>query len=371
MNLRTEDGNLDWKKIGYRARSFFAVTLSLLIVVGGGYFVFSKVHDVYMDWRTAEDYIGEGKDAVVVTIPSGTSVSQIGEILVDANVVRSTKAFNEAVDDEPDAKNIQAGQWALKTELPAATALAMLLDNSNRVAKKVTIVEGLRKEQQWAALSKTLDIPVEDFESAAKKDDYGLPDWAKGNPEGLLFPDTYEVSDDPSPKQIMKMQVAEFNKVAEDMDLEARAKKLGYSPLDIVTVASITQREVGSEYMPQVAQVIYNRLKAGKALEFNTTVQYALNDYSHVTQSDEDLKVDSPYNTYLPKNAGKLPPGPIDSPGKDALEAALSPADTDAMYFVTVNLDTGETLFAKTYEEHLVNVAKYDAWCEANAGKCN
>lgn len=368
--IRKDDGSLDWKKIGYRSRSVFAVILSLVVVVGGGYFVFTKAYDLYMDWRTAEDYIGEGKDDIVVTIPSGASLTDIGGILVDADVIRSIKAFNEAVKSEPDAKNIQAGNWALKTQLPAETAVAMLLDNNNRVANTVQIIEGLRKEKQWEQLSAKEGIPYDDFVAAAKDGEaLGLPSWAGGDPEGFLFPDTYEIPDDPTAAEIMETQIAEFNRIAKGLDLEGKAKSMGYTPLEILTVASILQREVGPEYQPMVARVIYNRLEAGMKLQFDTTVLYAV-DGDNIILTDEQLAVDSPYNTYLDKNAGKLPPGPIDSPGQAAIEAAMSPADGDYLYFVTVNLDTGETLFTADENEHLANVQKFQAWCQANQGKC-
>lgn len=368
--MRKDDGSLDWKKIGYKSRSVFAVVLSLVVVVGGGYFVFTKAYDFYMDWRTSEDYIGEGKEDVVVTIPSGASLTDIGGILVDADVIRSIKAFNEAVNSEPDAKNIQAGNWALKTQLPAETAVAMLLDNNNRVANRVQIIEGLRKESQWELLSEAQDIPYEDFvDAAADADELGLPSWAGGDPEGLLFPETYEIPDDPSAADIMETQISEFNRIAEALDLEGKAKSMGYSPLEVLTVASILQKEVGPEYQPMVARVIYNRLEKGMKLQFDTTVLYAV-DGDNIILTDEQLAFDSPYNTYLEKNAGKLPPGPIDSPGQTALEAAMSPADGDYLFFVTVNLDTGETLFTADEDEHLANVEKFQEWCRANQGKC-
>ncbi len=112
--------------------------------------------------------------------------------------------------------------------------------------------------------------------------------------------------------------------------------------------------------MAKVASVVYNRLDAGMALQFDSTLHYGLNIRGDIQLTREQLNTDGPYNSYT--RAG-LPPTPIDSPGADALEAALNPANTDYLYFVTVNLATGETKFAETLEEHNQNVAEYREYC--------
>ena len=217
MNHSSNSDNegLDWKRIGYRARSAFAVVLSLAILVGGGWFAGSKLYSGYMNWRTADDYIGEGKDEVIVTIPVGASLTDIGGILIDENVIRGIKAFRSAVNAEPAAKGIQAGRYKLKKELPAKAAVAMLLDPKNRVVNRVTIIEGLRVERQWASVSKSTGIPVEDLKAASGNPDYGLPAWAAGKPEGFLFPDTYEIAEKPTATEILTKQTAQFAEVAQ------------------------------------------------------------------------------------------------------------------------------------------------------------
>lgn len=373
MNHSSSSDNegLDWKRIGYRARSAFAVVLSLVILVGGGWFAGSKLYSGYMSWRTADDYIGEGKDEVIVTIPAGASLTDIGGILIDENVIRGIKAFRSAVKAEPAAKGIQAGRYKLKKELPAKDAVAMLLDPKNRVVNRVTIIEGLRMERQWAAISKSTGIPVEDLKTASGNPDYGLPAWAAGKPEGFLFPDTYEIAEKPTATEILTKQTAQFAEVVSALEFEDKAKELEITPLQALTVASLVQAEVRRpEDMPMVARVVYNRLAKKMPLQFDSTVHYVTNKYDKVFTTDADRAIDSEYNTYHPSTAGKLPPGPINSPGKEALAAAISPADSDALYFVTINLDSGETAFAATYEEHQQNNAKLQAWCKANQGKC-
>jgi UPF0755 protein len=133
------------------------------------------------------------------------------------------------------------------------------------------------------------------------------------------------------------------------------------SPNDIVTIASLIQAEASRpQDMPKVASVIYNRLDIDMPLQFDSTLHYAVDSRGEVTTSDDLRNLDSPYNTY--KHTG-LPPTAIDSPGRDAIDAALHPAETDYLYFVTVNLATGETLFASTLAEHDQNVQKYYDYC--------
>lgn len=366
-----ENGDVDWKKVGYKARSAFAVALSLAILIGGGWFASSKVYNWYMDWRTAEDYIGEGGEDVTVTIPAGVSLTDIGGILIDEGVIRSMKAFKAAVANESEAQGIQAGRYKLKTQLPAKTAVAMLLDPKNRTVKRVTVIEGLRLERQWAALSQTTGLPVDTLKAdSANTGDYGLPDWAGGKPEGFMFPDTYEVSEKPTAHEIFTKQVERFKAVAHDIEFQAKATELKLTPAQALTMASLVQAEVRRpEDMPMVARVILNRLEKKMPLQFDSTVHYAINKYDTVVTTEAERATNSPYNTYLPANAGKLPPGPINSPGKEAMSAAVSPAESKALYFVTVNLDTGETLFSETLQEHNANVAKYQAWCKSTK-KC-
>lgn len=364
-----DDKRLNWRSVGYWARSVFAVLMSVTVLVGGGWFVYSKAHDAYIAWRTTDDYIGEGTDQVEVLIPKGATITQIGDILTEDGVVRSTKAFRQAAQESGQADKLQAGRYELKKELPAETAFAMLLDSDNLVRLKVTFPEGTTDAEQFSIISTKLDVDLKEIEKAAKETDKieNLPKYADGQLEGYLFPSTYEVAEPVRPLSIFRSQVTQFNKIAEKLSLEGRAEDLGYTPDQIVTVASIVASEVSKvEDQPKVAAVIYNRLKAGMRLEMDSTVHYAVGKSGKVTTTAEDRKTDSPYNTYLNKG---LPPGPISNPGETALEAALHPADVDYQFFVTVNLETGETKFADTLEQHNENVKEFQQWCRDNSDK--
>ena len=367
-----ETGRWIGKEIWIRVRSGLAVLLSLSILMGGTWFVYSKGWNAWMEFRTAEDYIGEGVQPVEVTIPKGASVSEISDILVEAGVIKAAKAFDREAAANADSTSIQAGKYLLKTQLPAKLALAMLLDPKNIMRTNMTLKEGQRLSQMVKAMSKASGLSEKKFNDALKNwKKLGLPTWAKNGAEGFLFPDTYELPEKPNATKVIKLATAQFNQVADDMDFEAAAKKAGTSAYKALIVASIMEREVfRADDRPKVARVIYNRLKAGMNLQMDSTVAYAVGKTGSVWTTEAERQVDSPFNTYLHPG---LPPAPISSPARKALEAAVTTAEGDWLYFQPVNLETGETEFNATYEGHLVSVAKLQAWCTAsdeNRKKC-
>lgn len=360
------DGKMNWKKFGYHARSAFAVLLSLAVLIGGAWFVYGKVDAAYRGIRYANDYPGPGGNDVVVTIGKGATVNGIGHALVKAGVVKSVKAFTSAASDSGDATKFQAGEYRLKTQIPGATAVAMLLDPKNKVVRQVTIPEGMRVSDVLSLISQKTGIKMSDLtKEAANTKDLGLPAWATNPnvPEGFLFPNTYQYDSSPTAAELLTTMTKQFAAESASLQLEAKAKALGYTPLQVLIVASIVQAEVPPKYQAQVAGVIYNRLKAGGPLGLDTSVYYAVNKPNTATLTPADFKSNSPYNTYTHDG---LMPGPIDSPGASAISAALNPASTDAMYFVTVNLKTGETKFARTLDEHNQYVAEFESWCKKN-----
>lgn len=367
------DGKYNWRKIGYHARSAFAVLLSLAVLVGGGMFVYNKVEESWVSWRTEDDFIGDGGDEVTIVVPMGASVTQIGDVLMDAGVIKSTATFRKVASKNPDSASLQAGRYTLLTELPAEKALEMMLDPENLAVIRVTLPEGFTIGRQWTYIENQLaeqgvELTRDDLNAGAQPGELDLPLWARGKMEGFMFPDTYQVGEPVNAVRIFQTQVARFKEVTEAIGFEDGAKAIGMDPFDVLTIASIIEREVNQEeYRPMVAAVIHNRLERGMPLQMDSTIHYALQDFSKVTTTAEDRDVDSPYNTY--KNTG-LPPGAISNPGKAAMDAASHPADIGSLFFVTVDLDTGETRFADTLEEHEANVAVFQQWCSANQGRC-
>lgn len=369
----TEKKSVNWRDVAYYGRGIFAVVLALAVLVGGGWFAYSKIHDAYVQITTPEDdYVGEGKGSVDVVIPRGAGLTEIGDVLYEAGVVKSVRKFRSEALNSGSIDKLQAGRYQLKKELPAETALKMLLDPANLKRIWITFPEGTTVKEQQSRMASELGLSQKQIDATvSRKGELGLPQWAgkQGGLEGYLFPARYDVAEPIDAFAIIKKQVSEFNLVANRTDLADRAKTLGRSPAEILTVASIIEGESHDpDYQPLIAAVIYNRMEKDMKLEMDSTVHYAVGKSGAVTTTDAERKTDSPYNTYL--NAG-LPPGPINNPGESAIKAALSPADTEALYFVTVDLDTGETLFANTLEEHQVNVKKFQEYCQANKGKCS
>ena len=375
-DLFDEDGKVDGAEIGRRVKSDIAVLIALAVLIGGGWFAATKGYAKYMDWRQTDDYIGTGVDDMQITIPAGASLTDMGLILVKADVVKSTKAFQSAAAKQAKSTAIQAGTYKMKTHLPAASAVARLIDPATyKVVKRVLVREGLRVSAIVPVLAKGTGLTEDQFNAVLKDPSkLGLPAYANNNPEGFLFPDSYEVADKPDALTILKTMTAEFATVAVSEDLANRATAMGMTPLQVLTVASIIEAEVNRpEDRPMVARAIYNRLQ-GKTetgqpmkLQLDSTVIYANGGTGTLTTTDAQRALDSAYNTY---KVDGLPPGPINSPGKSAIEAALNPADGTWIYWVVVNPQTGETKFASTDAEHQANVAEFQAWCKANAGKC-
>ncbi len=348
-----------------RAKAIIAVVIALLVLVGVGWFAVDRVAAAVI----AKDYAaGTAAEPVTVTIASGSTLTDIGATLADAGVVESQKAFVRAARTDPRATGIQAGDYQLPTHIPAEQAVKALLDPANRVANRITLREGLTLDQQFDAIAEQSGLPREEFvRLAADPAALGAPSYATGL-EGYLFPETYEFGEDATPQEILTTMVAEFNTTAQKIGLEQAAASLGRDPGDLVTVASIVEAETfNPQDRAKVARVLENRLDRGMMLQMDSTVKYLTGKDGRVTTSDQARALDSPYNTY--RNTG-LPPGPIGAPGQASLEAAAHPADGPWLYFVTIDLNTGETRFATTFEEHSQNVAEFQKWCQANKGMC-
>jgi UPF0755 protein len=348
-----------------------AVVLSLVVVAGvlaGGLWLAQNALSEVGGFltRAPEDYPGPGTGSVTIIVAEGQTLADVGETLEANGVVASAAAFTQEAALEEAATSVQPGTYNLPQRIPAADALAILLDPANRVTDAVLVREGLRVPQTVEAYVVQAGMDQAALEAAlADTATLGLPAYADGQPEGFLFPATYDVEPSTTEAAAMQAMTAAFSQVATSIELEQRAAALGFTPREIVTIASIVQAEARlEEDFGKIAQVIYNRLEAGMPLQMDSTVAYA-NGVVTVFTTDEQRAVDSPYNTY---QVTGLPPGPINSPGEEALEAALSPTEGPWTYFATVNLDTGETKYATTFEEHQANVAELQRWIADNSG---
>ncbi|MEI6374583.1 MAG: endolytic transglycosylase MltG [Actinomycetes bacterium] len=294
------------------------------------------------------DYIGAGTGSVVVEVASGASLTEIADSLVGSDVIANGQSFIDAA--TASGRSIPPGRYTLHEQMDPGVAYLLMLDPSSRSSSRLVIKEGQRLKEIVAQASAITGIPVSEFRAALTRPEaIGLPAAAQGNPEGWLFPATYDVSSKTTATSLLRQMTARFGETSTAISLTKRAKALGLTPEEVVTIASILQVEVAPDDYGKAARVIYNRLKAGQKLGLDSTVNYALGT-SNLNLSGSDLAVDSPYNTYLVKG---LPPGPLDSPGEVALEAALSPTPGPWLYFITTDPKTQTTVFTETEEEFL------------------
>jgi UPF0755 protein len=295
------------------------------------------------------DYTGKGSGSVTVQVKPGQSLSDIGQALVDAEVVKSVEAFTDAASNDERATGIGPGYYELREHMQASLALALLLDPASLHQARVVVPEGRRMRDIFAAIADATDVTVPQLEKAARDPAaLGVPSWGAGHSlEGFLFPATYDFPPGTTAKQALTAMVTRFNQAADDVDLVKGAQRLGMSPYDILTIASIVEREGRlTEDFKKIAEVFYNRLDRGMRLDSDATLYYVLEpDHGGLTQSD--LRIDSPYNTRLHPG---LPPTPIASPGEAALAATLHPASGPYLYFVTID-KAGHAAFATTLEE--------------------
>lgn len=298
----------------------------------------------------ANDYPGPGGEVVTIVVKRGDSLTAIARTLQEADVVRSVDAFLSAAREDARTLSIGPGQYALPTQIPAVQAVEFMLDPATRAQNRVVVPEGLRLDQTVETLVRSTEIPRREFRQILRAPSaLGLPDWAADQPEGFLFPATYDFAGDESAEAILRTLVRRFDQAAATVDLVGRAADIGRSPYEIVIIASLIEAEVAPDDFGKAARVVYNRLEAAMPLQFDATVGYALG-INELLLTREQLDTDSPYNTYKIKG---LPPTPINSPGEAALEAALQPDPGPWLYFVSTDPAAGITKFTDDYDEFL------------------
>ncbi|MEU5995120.1 endolytic transglycosylase MltG [Spirillospora sp. NPDC047418] len=346
-----------------RAAALFAMAFLVAVFGTGGVLGFAWLDD---KWHPP-DFEGQGSGAVTVQIKEGASGSVIGLTLERHRVVKSARAFVKVYTKETRASSVQPGFYQMRLEMSSAAAMALLLNPKSRAGNQITIPEGRRAVETYQLLAKKTGISVKEFQAAAKKGKaLGLPEYANGKVEGYLYPGRYDLDPNGSAEQILKQMVDRFNEEASSTDLVAKARKARMNPATVVTLASLVQAEGGKPSdLPKISRVIYNRVKKGMKLQFDTTVLYALNE-RRLTVTEKDLLTPSPYNTYL--HTG-LPPGPIANPGPDAIEAALAPADGTWLFFIATDPTNKVTKFATTEEERLRIEKEFRAWQKAHPGQ--
>jgi UPF0755 protein len=285
-------------------------------------------------------------DEIKIEIPKGATLAEIGRRLNDYHIVSNRKLFLMAVRTLGYETDIPAGTFTLKQANNNYRIIRQLVKGTP-LLKKVTVLEGWTMRQIAALLEKELGVKAEEFLALCHDSQLarrlGIP---ATNLEGFLFPETYFFYDGTDPLTIVTTMVDEY-KEAVQAEVRARGAVLGLSELEVITLASIIEGEaIFDSERPIISAVYHNRLKLGMKLQADPTIQYLIEDGPRRLLK-RDLQIDSPYNTYLYHG---LPPGPINSPGRESIRAALYPADSDYLYFVARG--DGYHTFSRTQVEH-------------------
>lgn len=364
-----------------RVAAGFAIGL-LAVVVAAAVFLGSEIWHLLSG--SDDDYTGNGKQDIVIQIQAGDSTTAVGETLHNKGVVRTVRAFVDAAHGNAAISSIQPGFYRVRTQIPAASAVARLADPKNRVGKLV-IPEGRQLDDTTDMKTNKVNpgiltlisratcvdfdgnqrcVSVADLRTAASKATPAMlqvPPWAvepvielgddHRRIEGLIAPGTFNIDPSSSADTILATLISAGAVEYVKSGLVDTAKALSLSPYDILVVASLVQQEANVQDFPKVAQVIYNRLHERRTLEFDSTVNYPL-DRREVATTDADRALRTPWNTYVSEG---LPATAICSPGVDALHAAEHPEPGDWLYFVTIDAQ-GTTLFTRDYQQHLANI---------------
>lgn len=360
---------------GGRGKTVLALMLALVLLGGVGgaaFYGFDRIQNYFV----TPDYDGAGTEEVTVEIKQGALLADMAVALYDAGVVKSTKAFIEAAEDNSRSRNIQPGTYKLRKQMSGANALVAMLEPKNRVINGVTIPEGRTAKQTYKLLSEKTKIPVKDFEAAAKDPKaLGVPDFwfkredgkkVKPSIEGFLFPDTYEIPPKADAETILKQMVDNFLTVTQSMEFVDRVQKeRKISPYEALIVASLAQAEAGNaDDLGKIARVAYNRVYSGKfpcsCLEFDVSVNYYWELTGKQTKASKDMRTEEirdPKNPYSTHSHPGLTPTPINNPGKQALEGAMDPPPGGWLFFVAIDKE-GHSAFAETNADHERNVAK-------------
>lgn len=310
---------------------FLAVFFLLLLLFGS----FIKLH-----------YFNKG-EAVIFEVRNGQSAGSVAAELKEQGIIKSTTWFKIVLRLTSSATDLKAGKFVLRKNTSSEEVINGIKSGKNIFLAKLTVLEGWRSEEIAEMLAANNITNANDFLDIVRQE----------NLEGYLFPSTYLFSENTPARKVVDEMLSQFNKNIRPL---FKQYSTTLTEQQILTVASIVEREaVIHEERPRIAAVYLNRIKIGKRLEADPTVQYALgfnldeNRYWKKRLTYKDLRTASPYNTY--RNGG-IPPGPICNPSYQSVKAVLNPEVNDYLYFVADN--TGGHAFSHTFNEHLANIKR-------------
>lgn len=332
----------------------------VLLVVGGGagaaYAVWPDQVKTLLGW--SDDYEGAGTGTVEITIKDGDLGSDVAATLAERGVTKTSQAFYRLLLQTKPEPTLVPGTYRLAHHMSARSALEALQNPANRVISDVAIPEGSTVKQILAITAEATGKPLAELQAAAA--DYHALGVPAGAPslEGWLFPATYQFQPGTTPQAMLQAMVERMFQALDAHGVAVQDRE------HVLTLAGLVQKEGNGTDDAKVARVFLNRIAKGMPLQSDATVSYGAGGTT-VVPTPEEYADKNPYNTYLRKG---LPAGPISNPGDTALTAALHPAYGRWLYFVTVNLETGETVFSTSEPEHEKAAARFRAWLKAHPG---
>ncbi len=314
-----------------------------------------------------QSYPGPGETPVTLVVKPGMGASEVFAELKSLDVIASEKSFSRSFSELSGGAQIQAGEYKLKTKMKNEDVVKVITGNDLTKVLYVPIAGNMRITEVMQQLSKYTRIPLEQFQDLGKQPQkFGISTKAK-NLEGYLAPGEYRFPLDATPEQMIRTMVDKQKKILADAGVkDADAQYL------LLTKASIVEAEGNPKNYAIIAGALENRVErpnedTGGFINSDATVTYGLGQRTlHLSDAQKRDKT-NPYNTYANKG---LPVGPIGSPEKAAIDATVHPQKNDYYYWVTIDIKTGETLYAKTYAEHQVNEQKYLQYCAAHPSAC-
>jgi uncharacterized YceG family protein len=332
--------------------------VAVAVVLFAGWFLFSLF----------QPFKGDGEGLVRVAIPTGASVTQIGDILEENDVISSAFFFRTRVTLGGNRGDLKPGHYRLKQDMSYSAAIDALSEGPPKDIVTVTIPEGRsRAEVAPTVEGAGLEGSYERASATAPRG-FNLRRYKAAGAEsleGFLFPATYELKRGASADELVAKQLEAFEEEFATVDLRKAARK-NLTPYDVLIIASMVEREASvPEDRPLIASVIYNRLKTGMPLGIDATIRYATGNWTEPLKVSE-LAIDSPYNT---RTNTSLPPGPIGSPGIESIKAAANPAASDYLFFVVKPCGEGEHVFSETDAEFQEDVARYNAERDRQGGQ--
>jgi UPF0755 protein len=338
------------KRVRRKRRSTAVIGVFLVLGVLGAIFA------IYSAATGGENEPAPGESARVQVV-KGDTLSDVAAKLQEAGIIESAFLFELQARYEGYGTEIKTGRYSFQPGQDSGEILHKLTVGQAAPTITVTIPEGLTIEETAGTVAADSSVLPPAFEKAARRTDYGyafLDNPSVKTTEGYLFPAKYDFEKRVTARQIVDRLLEQYLLETQDLDFADAKERLDLTEHQIVTVASLIEKEAATpKEKPLIASVIYNRMHEDMPLQIDATIQYALNK-PKTKLSLTDLKVDSPYNTYKNKD---LPPGPICSPGRESLQAALNPANTKYLYYV-LEANGEKHFFTKSYDDFLREKAK-------------